>query len=160
MRRLDSFRRPKPRASGEVRLELTPLIDVVFLLLTFFVLSPILLVTPTLLELDLPTLEGTTTAAAQPARLTLTISPTGDLALDELAIDRAALVTRLAALAAQDPQPRLVIAAAYASPAGLAFELLDAAQRAGLTNVAVIGLPPAATSADAPAGPATTPAGP
>jgi biopolymer transport protein ExbD len=75
------MRRARRSTAGEVRFEMTPLIDVVFLLLTFFIFALMVMVKADTLDIELPTLS----AAGQASRgetITVTLTSTGEIRVD------------------------------------------------------------------------------
>jgi biopolymer transport protein ExbD len=66
------------RTSPEPRIELMPLIDVVFLLLTFFVFSMVLMVRADVLDLNLPVL-GESGEGRQGSLITVALDEAGEL---------------------------------------------------------------------------------
>lgn len=130
------FRRSMP----EARLEMTPLIDVVFLLLTFFLFAIVLMVRADVLGVRLPTV-----GSADPARGTDAVSVVigGDglvrvggesVPLDEVA-ER--VLERLAA----SPGAPVFVAAEADSRSGDLVAVLDALRAAGVTDFALLGRP-------------------
>ncbi len=125
--------RPRRREGPEVNI--TPLIDVVFLLLIFFMVSTTFR-HQFEIALDLPRASSET--AAGPALVELTIDAEGHYYLDgqRLVNDRRETLQRaLARLAEADRETPLVIAADAATPHQAVITALDAARRAGLTRL-------------------------
>lgn len=118
-------RRPRRKAS----IELTPLIDVVFQLLVFFILTSSF-VQPSL-RLDLPT--GGTLDEADPSPIVLEIDGAGRLALDGKTIERAKLEDELRA-ALSDGRTAVRLSGDRGMAYGLFVEALDAARRAGAAH--------------------------
>ena len=76
------MRVPSNLRSGELGFNMTPMIDVVFLLIIFFLVSSHLAKQEVQLELDLPTADsGQTQADEQAPRLTVNVLPDGTLML-------------------------------------------------------------------------------
>jgi biopolymer transport protein ExbD len=102
------------RSEQPFRVELTPLIDVVFLLLTFFIYAMVLMDRIELIPLELKPLEAgavVTNAAPPPAR-TLALDGSGGMFLDREPITLEAVVPTLQAALEDDPETVLYLAVA------------------------------------------------
>ena len=102
------------RSEQPFRVELTPLIDVVFLLLTFFIYAMVLMDRIELIPLELKPLEAgavVTNAAPPPAR-TLALDGSGSMYLDREPITLDAVVPTLQATLEEDPETVLYLAVA------------------------------------------------
>lgn len=102
------------RSEAPFRVELTPLIDVVFLLLTFFIYAMVLMDRVELVPLELKPLEAgmvVTDAAPPPAR-TLSLDGSGGMFLDREPIALEAVVPTLQATLEEDPETVLYLAVA------------------------------------------------
>lgn len=138
------------------RIELLPMIDVIFLLLTFFIYSMVVFVRPQLLPVQLVSVgEG---KAAEPGQVqAVTLDAQGQLHLNREPIDGAALDAQLRAWAQEDAPPRLFLAVEQTGPgvpvtvdrAPLLIRLIERVRSAGIEDFAVVGPP----SDGAPAGP-------
>jgi len=129
---------PKTRRRSE---NLVPLINVVFLLLIFYMVTATL-VRPDLFPVLPPTSKSKTDATSEQARILLTAD--GRLALDNRAIDRAALGPRIAARLAEKPKLRIVLKADARVPAKTLLAVMDLLRKAGLRKVVlttVLGAP-------------------
>ncbi len=123
--------RQRPR--DPVDLNLTPLIDIVFLLLIFF------MVTTTfqreeVLRLKLPSAE-TGRRVEEGEVLRLTISPEGEFRLEGRRIDRVSLKAALSRFRRSHPRALLVIAADRKSYHGDVIHALDAAKAVGFRRI-------------------------
>ena len=102
------------RSEQPFRVELTPLIDVVFLLLTFFIYAMVLMDRIELIPLELKPLEAgavVTNAAPPPAR-NLALDGSGGMFLDREPITLEAVVPTLQAALEDDPETVLYLAVA------------------------------------------------
>lgn len=115
------------RDSPDGGLTLAPMIDVVFLLLIFFMVSTTFVLRPGL-QLELPTSE--TTADVPSERWTITVTPEGSFYLNQEESSLEAIRNRLE----QDPKPTTV-RADRTLPHGLIVDVLDAVQQAGVEAV-------------------------
>jgi biopolymer transport protein ExbD len=97
------------RTSPEPRIELMPLIDVVFLLLTFFVFSMVLMVRADVLDLNLPVL-GEGGEARQGTLITVALDDDGILYVGGDAVEWEALGERVRQEQARNPDASVVIA--------------------------------------------------
>lgn len=124
-----------PRRRPEASIELTPLIDVVFLLLIFFMVSTSF-VREARIAVDLPE------AAGQPleeeAGLALAIDAAGGYAVNGRVLadgEVATLVGALRPLARPDGQSHLLIAADASATHRAVVRAMDAARRAGIARI-------------------------
>ncbi|MEZ6317804.1 MAG: biopolymer transporter ExbD [Phycisphaerales bacterium] len=128
------------RSVPEVRLDLTPLIDVVFLLLTFFLFSMVLMVRADVLDVKLPEI-GSGRPGERASAITVSIDKDGSVFVngDPFTVDEvAAEVQRLRAESAEAP---VLIAVDEGGRAGRLIELADVLRGAGITEFSVIGRP-------------------
>jgi len=128
------------RSSPEVRFEMTPLIDVVFLLLTFFIFALVLMVRANVLDVQLP--EVGSGPAAEGITVTIAIDRENRLFVDGQAVEEGALVEAVRAKMSESPDARLVIAADQASASGVLIRLADLLGREGLGEFSIIGTEP------------------
>lgn len=132
------------RPSDEPRFEMTPLLDVIFLLLTFFIMLQPQMIRAALLSVSLPQLTTAAPADASPM-LAITLDGEGRLYLNREPIDRAELRRRLAAAAEQSDAPRVYLAAD--SEAGrvdrlpIVWELIDLLRSVGIEDFTLVGAP-------------------
>jgi len=135
--------RPLRRSDTTPRVELMPLIDVVFLLLTFFIYSLIISVRAEVLPVELVPLATGQSAEPGPVRA-LTIDPRGELFWDQEPIESGALEARLDALAAEENPPTLYLAMSERGETDRGPQLLSLIEQvrsAGLTNFVIVGRP-------------------
>jgi len=116
-------------------INMTPLIDVMLVLLVIFMITAPLMTTS--LKLELPK-----TAASQPndtaAALTFTITADGRTLLDEREIGPQELAARLKANGQRQPQPDVLVRADRRVAYGRVAELIGQVQDAGLTHIGFI----------------------
>lgn len=122
------------RAKLRGGINMVPLINIVFLLLIFFMLSSTL-VTPDSLELTLPDSASGRDAESQP--IVVLVAADGTLAVNNVGIAPSALAGRLAELAGEHPGAGLVIKADATARFAEIGELLRIAQAAGIERIAL-----------------------
>lgn len=118
------------RTAEEAQIDLTPMLDIVFIMLIFFVVSSSFTQSRQL-PLQLPEAQGHKTAA-QVRHVQLTAD--GQLGWQGTPITRQQLAAHLAQLS---PESSLVVEADSDVPHGLVVALLEQAKQAGVTRLAV-----------------------
>ncbi len=120
-----------------------PLIDVIFLLLTFFIYQMVVMRPVDTIGFELAPVVGGQASTA--GRLdVLSIDADGELYLNSERLDPATLDERLAQFAAEPSEPTLYITLADQSRtdrAPLLFDLIQRVNAAGVTNLALVGRP-------------------
>jgi len=122
----------KPASQPMSEINMTPLIDVMLVLLVIFMITAPLMASS--LKLELPK-----AAAAQPTEaaeaLNLAITADGQLHLGPAVITDEQLAAELRGAAAKRPQPDVLVRADKTVPYGRVAELIGRVQDAGLTRV-------------------------
>ncbi len=121
------------RPMGEINM--TPLIDVMLVLLVIFIITAPLM--GSRLKLDLPAVDGAQPGDA-PAFIALAVDAGGRLYLGDEPTDPAALAERLRAAARTDPATEVQLRADRAVPYGRIAELIGLVQDAGLSRIGFI----------------------
>ncbi|MDR3004178.1 MAG: biopolymer transporter ExbD [Acidovorax sp.] len=129
-------RNASPATQPVASINVTPLVDVMLVLVVIFILAaPILAAS---LRVQLPQAEGAQAAPAQHPLLTLVVDAQGALHLGTQAADEAAVRQRLADLAAKDPQAELQLRADRAVPYGRVVEIMGWAHASGLSRIGFV----------------------
>jgi len=123
-------------------INMTPLIDVMLVLLVIFIITAPLMSTS--LKLDLPRTEGASTSDA-PAFVALAIDASGGLFLADQPASREQILERVRTAARRDPATEVQLRADRSVPYGRVAEVIGWVQQAGLTRIGFI--------TEAPAGP-------
>ncbi|MCL4221561.1 MAG: biopolymer transporter ExbD [Phycisphaerales bacterium] len=125
------------RTSPDVRLEMTPMIDVIFLLLTFFIFALVLMVRAEVLDVQLPEIG----AGEKPSGelITIAMERDGRIVVDGQPVELEGLVDRVWMLKGERPQARLVIAVDREGRSGALIQLVDTLAGAGLGEFGIIG---------------------
>ena len=130
-----------PTALPMSDINMTPLIDVMLVLLVIFMITAPLMTSS--LKLDLPK-----TDAAQPSDtpqfIAVALDRDGKLFYGDEAVDSAAFTTRVAAAATKNPQTEVQLRADRAVPYGRVAELIGLVQKAGLSRIGFVAEPPPA----------------
>jgi biopolymer transport protein TolR len=116
-------------------INMTPLIDVMLVLLVIFIVAAPLLASS--LKLELPK-----TDAARPgdgsAAIAVAVDAAGRLYLGEQPLDDAAFAQQIAEAARRSPQADVLLRADRAVPYGRVVELIGTLQKAGLTRIGFV----------------------
>jgi len=132
--RLERTTGPQPMSE----INMTPLIDVMLVLLVIFMITAPLMTSS--LKLDLPNSDAAQPSAA-PAFISIALSPAGELFLGEEKIERAALAERLSAAARGNPELEVQLRADQSVAYGRVAELIGLLQKAGLNRIAFVADP-------------------
>ena len=115
-----------------VRMEMTSLMDVMFLVLVFFIYSIFNMAVHRGVKVELPNASG---VDEKGERLVATILPDDTLQLNGEAIGRDALVEKVAAQVAAGENPAIIIAGDKAASLGVGIELLSRLKAIGIEKV-------------------------
>lgn len=126
---------PKRRAQPMSEINMTPLIDVMLVLLVIFMLAAPLMVGA--LQVQLPKRVGSA-AVAQGAQLSLVVTAQGQVLADHRPVEGAALDALLQRTAALDPATEIRLSADVRVPYGRVVEVMAQAHRAGLTRIGFV----------------------
>ncbi|HLO95303.1 MAG TPA: biopolymer transporter ExbD [Burkholderiaceae bacterium] len=130
-------RRESPRPMGEINM--TPLIDVMLVLLVIFMITAPLMSSS--LRLDLPRSEAATPSDS-PQFIAVSLNPQGELFLGEEAIEPGAFRTRIKQLGQARPELEVQLRADQAVPYGRVAELIGWIQDGGLHRIAFVAQAP------------------
>ena len=129
-------RSAKPQPFSEINV--TPLVDVMLVLVVIFILTAPLLASS--IKLDLPK-----TDAAQPGNapqfVTLVVNQAGQAFLNDQPVNGDELARQLAQAALRDPATEVQLRADAAVPYGRVVELIGVANQAGLSRVGFVADP-------------------
>lgn len=130
------------RTQHESRVEIMPLIDVIFLLLTFFIYAMVMMVRAELLPVELHSFASGEPTTVPPA-VSLTIDRNGSLYIDREPIALDAVLDRLSVLKASDPTTVIYVACEKIGEMDRLptfLDLYDVLSHAGLT-IRLVGSP-------------------
>ena len=115
-----------------VRMEMTALMDVMFLVLVFFIYSIFDMSVHRGVKVDLPSASG---ADEKGERLVATILPDDTLQLNGETIGKEELLQRITAQVAAGKKPAIIIAGDRAASLGIGIELLSGLKTIGVEKV-------------------------
>ncbi|GKS96520.1 biopolymer transporter ExbD [Acidovorax sp. SUPP2825] len=138
--RLERTTGPQPMSD----INMTPLVDVMLVLVVIFILTAPLLASS--IRLDLPRADGAT-PGAPPQSVTVVLDKEGQAYLDDVPLAPQALAARLAQLAREQPDTEVQLRADTAVPYGRVVEVMGAANAAGLRRIGFVADPAAPSAA-------------
>ncbi|MGJ3247815.1 MAG: ExbD/TolR family protein [Elainellaceae cyanobacterium] len=125
--------------SEEVRIEIIPLIDVIFCILTFFILAAVGLTRQMGINVDLPT--ATTGTTQMREMLVVSVDPVGQIYVEQEPIARNQLTQLLLDYRLNSPEGLVVLYASRSARYADVVEVLDLLRSVGGDRVALATLP-------------------
>ncbi|CDQ09434.1 Biopolymer transport protein ExbD/TolR [Acidithiobacillus ferrivorans] len=123
----------RPRVSEEPEINVISMVDIVLVLLLFFMVTSSF-VHQSHLSMQLP--KAQQAAAGEPkSPITIDLSASGQVHMNKQALSMADLAGQLKALAAKDPERVIILRADKNTTQQYVIDVLDAAQEAGLTRI-------------------------
>lgn len=142
--RLERSAGPQPMSD----INMTPLVDVMLVLVVIFILTAPLMASS--IRLDLPRAEGTA-AATTPQFVTLVVDASGQAFLDDQPLSQPALAERLRRIGTERPETEIQLRADAAVPYGRVVEVMGAAHAAGLQRIGFVAEPAGSAAQPTPA---------
>ncbi len=130
------MRIPLPTAKRRVRIEIIPLIDIVFFLLATFVMISLSMIKNQGISVNLPT-ASTSSEQDTKAIVTISVSEKGDIYLDKDVVSLEQMTARLKELKANDPNLKVLINGDEKAYFGKAIGILDEVRRLGIVKVSI-----------------------
>lgn len=121
-------------ADEESQVDLTPLIDVVFIMLIFFIVTATF-VKETGIDVNRP--DAPTAEVKKKANILIAIDSSNNIWLDRRKIDIRSVIPNIKRLRSENPQGSVVIQADEESKNKMLVEVMDAARQAGVANIAL-----------------------
>ena len=128
------MRRARKREQEESEVNLTPMLDVVFIMLIFFI------VTASFVKeagIDVSRTPAATAERKERGNILIAITENDQVWMDRRQVDPRALRANIERLHAENPQGSVVIQADQASKNGLLVQVMDAARLAGVKSVSL-----------------------
>lgn len=137
---LGNNKRRGRRKALNSEINVTPLVDVMLVLLVIFMITaPMMTVA---VPVDLPKTQAKN-VSSQKEPLVLTVKNTGEVYLQETAVDLSLLVARLQAVTGQDPEARIFVRGDEKVDYGRVLQVMGTISAAGFNKVALVAeLPP------------------
>jgi biopolymer transport protein ExbD len=122
------------QAEEESEINITPMLDVVFIMLIFFI------VTATFIKeagIDVNRPDAQTAVKQEKANILIAIGPNDDIWIDRRQVDIRSVRPNIERLHAENPQGSVVIQADKESKTDTLIQVMDASRQAGVYNVAI-----------------------
>jgi biopolymer transport protein ExbD len=120
--------------NGALAINLTPLIDMVFILLIFFIVTSSF-VKETGVDVDRP--NAATAQLKQQASILIGVTHKGAVWIDQRKVDIRSVRATVERLHVENPEGSVVIMADRQAPTGVVIQVLDQSRLAGVDNVAI-----------------------
>ncbi len=128
------MRRQRRSSVEEDEVNLTPMLDVVFIMLIFFIVTASF-VKESGMDVNRP---DAATAVVKPrGNILVAITPSGQIWIDKRQVDVRSVRANIERLYAENPQGAVVIQADSESKNGLLVAVMDAAKLAGVENISI-----------------------
>lgn len=123
------YRSPRKRAEVPI----VPMIDILFILLVFFIVSTTFKKPRDILRIELPTVREVPSDTISDARSVIAVDALGNITLDSLAVPEGLLESYLIAYQKQNPGRKLELEADRKLPVERLIEVWDALTKAGIS---------------------------
>ncbi|MGA7212644.1 MAG: biopolymer transporter ExbD [Terrimicrobiaceae bacterium] len=127
---------PSPRAARKARIEIIPLIDIIFFLLATFVMMSLSMIKNRGIPVNLP-VASSGVAQERKDYAAITVTAEGVLYFNKDAMNLEEIVERLKALKHANADARIFIHGDAKAEFGMAVAVLDEIRRLGITKVAI-----------------------
>ncbi len=118
----------------ETQIDMTPMLDVVFILLIFFIVTASF-VKESGIDVNRP--EAATAVQKDRANILVAISDTGEVWINKRQVDVRAVQANIERLYAENPQGSVVIQADKKATTAVLIQVMDAARAAGVFDVSI-----------------------
>jgi biopolymer transport protein ExbD len=124
----------KSRQDNEAEIDLTPMLDVVFIMLIFFIVTASF-VKESGIDVNRP--DAATATVKERGNILIAITENNQIWIDRRQVDVRSVRANIERLHAENPQGSVVIQADRNSKNGLLVQVMDASRQAGVTNVSI-----------------------
>jgi len=122
------------QADDETEINITPMLDVVFIMLIFFIVTASF-IKESGIEVDRPS--AVTAVVKAKGNILVAITASGQIWIDRRQVDPRAVRANIERLHAENPQGSVVIQADKSSTTEMLIQVMDAARQAGVYNVSI-----------------------
>lgn len=122
------------RTQDEASIDLTPMLDVTFIMLIFFIVTASF-VKEAGIDVNRPS--AATAEVKERGNIMVAISENGQIWVDKRSVDIRSLRANIERLHAENPQAAVVIQADRKSENGLLVQVMDAARQAGVYDISI-----------------------
>jgi len=127
-------RRHTDPADEEADINLAPMLDIVFIMLIFFVVTTSF-VKESGIDVNRPTAQ--TAERLEGGNILIAIAPNGEIWIDKRPVDIRSLRAVVERLIAKNPQGAVIIQGDRAAQIGLLVEVMDQVRKGGVSNVSI-----------------------
>ena len=127
-------RRHTDQGSEETEVNLTPMLDIVFIMLIFFVVTTSF-VKESGIEVNRPSAQ--TAEQRNRGNILIGISPNGEIWIDKRPVDIRAVRAVVERLVAENPEGGIIIQGDREAEVGLLVKVMDQVRKAGVENVSI-----------------------
>ena len=131
------MRIPLPVAKRKARIEIIPLIDIVFFLLATFVMVSLSMVRNQGLPVNLPKAAASAPSEGRQEAVIVGVTKSGDFFINKDVLSFDSLSAKLSKLKSSDPDLRVLVQGDEQASFGDAIKVLDEARRLGITKVTI-----------------------
>ena len=128
------MRRQRKASAEEAEVDLTPMLDVVFIMLIFFIVTASF-VKEAGIDVNRP--DAATAERKERGNILVAISENGQIWINKRQVDPRAVRANIERMHAENPQGSVVIQADENSRSGLIVQVMDAARLAGVYEVSI-----------------------
>lgn len=115
-------------------IDLTPMLDVIFIMLIFFIVTTSF-VKESGVTVNRPTAQ--TAEEKKGSNILVAIRANGEIWIDRRAVDVRAVRSNIERMKAENPEGAVIIQADEYSPTGLTVKVMDQVRMAGITNISI-----------------------
>ena len=126
--------RRRKRPAEDSTIDITPMLDIVFILLIFFIVTTTF-IKETGVEVNRP--NASTAVADERGNILIAITENNEIYIDKRLIDLRAVRANVERLKAENPEGSVIIQADQNSKTGLLVETMDQVRLAGVQNVSI-----------------------
>ncbi len=128
------MRRKKAREEEEAQIDITPMLDVVFIMLIFFIVTASF-VKESGIDVNRP--DAATATMKERGNILIAITDSNQIWIDRRQVDPRSVRANIERLHAENPQGAVVIQADKNSKNGLLVQVMDASRQAGVFSVSI-----------------------